>query len=86
MCVVDHGFLKRTVIDRKIGYGNVHSHPLSVALYVLVIDASKLVKSWGGGGGGVASNAERLVKENDLKLFDVIENLLSIKFTVSVKR
>ena len=45
------------------------------------------MKNWGGGeGGGVASNAERLVKENDLKLFDVIENLLSIKFTVSVKR
>ena len=62
-----------------------YRHPLSVAL--CVIDASKLVKSWGRGeGGGVASTAERLVKENYLKLFDVIENLLSIKFTVSVKR
>ena len=32
--VVDYGFLKGTVIDRKTGYGNVQS--LSVALYVLV--------------------------------------------------
>ena len=82
MYVVDHGFLKRTDIDGKIGYGNVQTSSVSC----FVRDRCEQASEELGEGGGVASTAERLVKENYLKLFDVIENLLSIKFTVSVKR
>ena len=52
------------------------------------VDATKLGRSWGGGEGGGEEplTQSSLVKEEYQKLSDAIENLLSIKFTVSVKR
>ena len=54
------------------------------------VDAMRLGKSWGwggwrgDGGGEEPLTQSSLVKEKYQKLSDAIENLLSIKFTVSV--
>ena len=68
-----HGVLRRTVIDSKTGFEKP-----AVASCLLPCRCS------GRGGGPLTEGS--LVKEDYQKLFDVIANLLSIKFTVFVKR
>ena len=67
-----HGVLRRTVIDSKTGFEKP-----AVASCLLPCRCS---------GRGGTFNRRSLVKEDYQKLFDVIANLLSIKFTVFVKR
>ena len=71
------------MIDSKTGFEK-HTVASSVCCFVgALVDASKPVM---GGGGEEPLMEAGLVKEEYQKLSDVIANLLSIKFTVFVKR
>ena len=79
-----HGVLRRTVLDTKTGFEK-RTMASSVCCFVRArMDVSKPVK--GEGGGREPLTEAGLVKEENQKLPDVIANLLSIKFTVFVKR
>ena len=64
MYVVDYGFLKGTVIDRKTGYGNV----VSVSCFVPArVDTSKLMMGCRAGGGGGRGKRDPLTERGLVK-------------------
>ena len=71
-----HGVLGRTVIDSKTGFEK-RTVASSVCCFVGAVERGR---------GGEPLTEGSLVKEDYQKLFDVIANLLSVEYTVFVKR